>query len=175
MGHPNMRCISFTYVPMVSMWVFALHSLFLYSDPPLPCHPPSDWLRLFSSQTFSHINTPTFSTLIILHTYLPMKMEQTECSKTLAYKIQTPGNYPEESTQHSEHDESLKSRICMLLAKVSTIKHRLQSSHNNEVHTTEQCDFKKLWTLSLCTLFIWAIKCNFTSICIILPKEATHS
>ena len=47
----------------------------------------------------------------ILHTYLPMKMEQTECSKTLAYKIRTLGNYPEESIQHSEHDESLKSRI----------------------------------------------------------------
>jgi hypothetical protein len=27
------------------------------------------------------------------------------------YKIQTPGNYPEESIQHSEHSESLKSRI----------------------------------------------------------------
>ena len=33
-------------------------------------------------------------------TYLPTKMEQTECSKTLAYKIQMPGNYPEESIQH---------------------------------------------------------------------------
>jgi len=32
----------------------------------------------------------------ILHapTYLPMKMEQTECSETSAYKIQTPGNHP---------------------------------------------------------------------------------
>jgi len=39
-----------------------------------------------------------------------MKMEQTECSETLAYKIQTPGNYPEESIQHSGHGESLKSR-----------------------------------------------------------------
>jgi len=38
------------------------HSLFLHSDPPLPCHPPSDWLRLFSSQTFSHLNIPAFST-----------------------------------------------------------------------------------------------------------------
>jgi len=28
-----------------------------------------------------------------------MKMEQTECSETSAYKIQTPGNYPEESAQ----------------------------------------------------------------------------
>jgi len=44
------------------------------------------------------------------HNYLPMKMEQTECSETSAYKIQTPGNYPEESIQHSEHSVSLKSR-----------------------------------------------------------------
>jgi len=29
-----------------------------------------------------------------------MKMEQTECSETSAYKIQTPGNYPEENIQH---------------------------------------------------------------------------
>ena len=29
-------------------------------------------------------------------TYRPMKMEQTECSETSAYKIQTPENYAEE-------------------------------------------------------------------------------
>ena len=40
-----------------------------------------------------------------------MKMEQTECSEMLAYKIHTRGNYPEESIQHSEHGKSLKSRI----------------------------------------------------------------
>jgi len=40
-----------------------------------------------------------------------MKMEQTECSETSAYKIQTPGNYPEESIQHTEHGESLKSKM----------------------------------------------------------------
>jgi len=28
-----------------------------------------------------------------------MKMEQTECSETLAYKIHTLGNYPEETIQ----------------------------------------------------------------------------
>jgi hypothetical protein len=39
-----------------------------------------------------------------------MKIEQTECSETLADKIQRPGSYPEESIQHSEHGESLKSR-----------------------------------------------------------------
>jgi len=39
-----------------------------------------------------------------------MKMEQAECSETSAYKIQTPGNYPEENIQHTEQGESLKSR-----------------------------------------------------------------
>jgi len=29
-----------------------------------------------------------------------MKMEQTECSETSAYKIQTPGNYPEENIEN---------------------------------------------------------------------------
>jgi len=37
-----------------------------------------------------------------------MKME--ECSETSEYKIQMPGNCPEESIQHSEHGESWKSR-----------------------------------------------------------------
>jgi len=41
---------------------------------------------------------------------LPMKMEQTECSETSAYKLQMSGNYPKETIQHSEHGESLKSR-----------------------------------------------------------------
>jgi hypothetical protein len=41
----------------------------------------------------SLINTPTFSSPVILHIYLPMKMEQIECSETSAYKIQTSGNY----------------------------------------------------------------------------------
>jgi len=43
-----------------------------------------------------------------------MKMEQTECSKTSAYKIQTLVNYPEENIQHTEHGKSLKSRIAVI-------------------------------------------------------------
>jgi len=38
-----------------------------------------------------------------------MKMEKTQCSKMSAYKVQTPGNYPEESIQNTERGESLKS------------------------------------------------------------------
>jgi hypothetical protein len=50
------------------------------------------------------------------------KVEQTVCFERLAYKIQTRGNYPEESIQHSQHGESLKSRIvCMHWKTVTTI------------------------------------------------------
>jgi hypothetical protein len=46
-----------------------------------------------------------------------MKMEQTEHSETLAYKLQMPGNYPKESIQHVEHGKSLKSgKIPMIWA-----------------------------------------------------------
>jgi hypothetical protein len=40
--------------------------------------------------------------------YLPAYEDGTQCSETLAFKLQTPGNNPEESIQHSKHDESLK-------------------------------------------------------------------
>jgi len=91
MAHPNMRPTSFTYASVASMWVITHYSIFLYSDSPLTCHHPSYWLRLFSSQTFSHINTPTFSKLVILHTYPPMKMEYTECLKRWHIKFRCRG------------------------------------------------------------------------------------
>jgi len=47
----------------------------------------------------------------VLHTYLPMKKEQIKCSETSVYKIQTPGNYAEEGIQHSEHGESMKTKL----------------------------------------------------------------
>ena len=50
-----------------------------------------------------------------------MKLEQTECSEMSAYKIQTWGNYPEENIQHSEHGESLKSRITQMCELVNNV------------------------------------------------------
>src|SRR5215471_5787248 len=53
-----------------------------------------------------------FGTLCLfhLHTHSPMKLEQTECSERLVFKLQTPGNNPEESIRNSKQGESLKSR-----------------------------------------------------------------
>jgi hypothetical protein len=50
--------------------------------------------------------------LISLLTYLPRKMEQTECSETSAHKIQTPGNYPEENIQHEKRLFQSSQKIC---------------------------------------------------------------
>jgi len=47
-----------------------------------------------------------------------MKMEQ--CSETSAHKIQTLGNHPTERQQHSEHDESLKSRVVFGVGSASS-------------------------------------------------------
>ena len=64
----------------------------------------------FRAKPFPVQILPTSSNLVILHTYLAMKMERTECSETSVYKIRKPENYPEESIQYLEHGESLKSR-----------------------------------------------------------------
>jgi len=48
-----------------------------------------------------------------------MKMEETKCPETSAYKIQTPGNYRKENILYSEKGESLKSR-----KNVSNIRQR---------------------------------------------------
>jgi hypothetical protein len=44
-------------------------------------------------------------------------MEQIECSEPSAYKIQTPGDHPEENIQHTEHGESLKSKMTLTTFK----------------------------------------------------------
>ena len=57
---------------------------------------------------YPNILNPSYSS------YLPAYEDGTDrVFRNVAYKIQTPGNYPEESIQRSEHGESLKSRICL--------------------------------------------------------------
>jgi hypothetical protein len=80
------------------MWVIALHNLFLCSDqPPLrPLLPIGS--GYFRAENFLY-KYPIFSSPVKLHTYTPMKMEQTQCSETLVFKLHTPVNHPEESVK----------------------------------------------------------------------------
>jgi hypothetical protein len=69
----------------------------------LPAPTPTTFTRgaqaIFRAKPF-HVQYPTFSTAVTLHTYSPMKMEQTECSETLAFKLQMLGNNLEVSILH---------------------------------------------------------------------------
>jgi hypothetical protein len=56
----------------------------------------------------SEFYMPTFRNTIF-YTYPPLKMEQ--CSETSAYKIQTQGNYREESIQHDLNLLSFSSAV----------------------------------------------------------------
>ena len=87
-----------------------------------------------------------FGTLcsIFVGRYLPMKMEQTECSETSVYKIQKQGIYPEESTEHSEHGESLKSKIIKKILpflKPQILKKPFKKHVNVSPSRTEQTQF----------------------------------
>jgi hypothetical protein len=96
----------------------------------LTCPIPSPFFLMAQAIVWAKllpVYTPTFTNLVhSTHTYLPVKVEQTECSETSAFKIQTPGNYPKEIIQHSKHGESLKSRIHLIYLRsfmVITFQH----------------------------------------------------
>jgi hypothetical protein len=73
-----------------------------------------------------------------------MKMEQTECSETSAYKIKTLRNYPEGSIQHSEHGESLKSRtFCLCTALKAEITYCNSGTSNYIYDSVESVE---LWS-----------------------------
>jgi hypothetical protein len=50
------------------------------------------------------------------HYYRPRKMEPTQSSETLAYKIQTHGKFPEDYILQLQHGESLKTTTSILTA-----------------------------------------------------------
>jgi hypothetical protein len=71
-----------------------LHNLFSLPAP-TPTTSTQGTQAIFWAKPF-HVLYPTLSTAVTLHTHLPMKMEQTQCSEMLAFKLQMLGNNPEE-------------------------------------------------------------------------------
>jgi hypothetical protein len=63
--HPDTRRFSFTTYPWPSCGSFPSTACSSTWTRPLPCHPPSNWFRLFSGQTLSRINPPAYSTPVI--------------------------------------------------------------------------------------------------------------
>jgi hypothetical protein len=77
--------------------VLLTHSRFLISNFRLVLNVVCFVLGNFPASEFY---MPTFRNTLF-HLHRPMKMEQTGFFETSAYKIQTPGNYPEQSKEHS--------------------------------------------------------------------------
>jgi len=121
-AHANTCSISFTYPPVASMWVVALHSLFLYSDPPLPCHPPSYWLRLFLSQTFSNINTRTF--LKPIHSsHLPTYEDGTDSvPKCRRIKFKS-GGITQKKAYNIQNTAKVWNKKCTIISQIITPLH----------------------------------------------------
>jgi len=66
----------------------------------------------------------------------------TQCTEMLAYKIQTPENYPDESIWHSEHDESSKSRMSVFTASYR-VSNNLQLRSVLNPHDTVRRNFRQ--------------------------------
>ena len=64
---------------------------------------------------------------VILH--LPDYEDGTEWSETSAYKIQTPGNYPQENTQQVFLCYSYCAFSCILYLNQQTVKIKLQQKY----------------------------------------------
>jgi len=95
MAHPDTSHIFFTYPPAASMWVVTLHYLLCNRTHPYPVTLLSIGSGYSLTKYFPVRVPQQFSNLVILQ--LPAYEDGTECSETSAYKIQTLGNYPEES------------------------------------------------------------------------------
>jgi hypothetical protein len=67
-----------------------------------------------------------------------MNMEQTECSETSAYKIQTPGNFPEENIQQGMW--IIQSNTSFLLLKYTYIQGYMFQLHAAIIRTLPRTD-----------------------------------
>jgi len=78
-------------------------------------------------------------------------MEQTECSETSAYKIQTQGNYPKESIQNiSHHIKSTASAPTLPTCILSTV------NTNDKPTTQSEMVFMKTSNHTLPNYWKWA-------------------
>jgi hypothetical protein len=91
---------------------------------------------------YGYSNNPQ---ILSFYIYLPMKMEQTECSETSAYNIQKPWNYPEENIQQLMFLWTLESsqrplvvNICESdLSHISLAVTTHRFPHNNAIKKTQ--------------------------------------
>jgi len=103
-----------------------------------------------------------FGTLSVPSSYLSAYEDGTGCSETSAYKIQTPGNYPEESIQHSEQGECLKSRIqiiCVFNHKWRTLNVTSACTEQESNYLNKSGKYKCFILIILCAFWdFWMVE-----------------
>jgi hypothetical protein len=98
-GHPNTsHSLSHTPPPRPPCGSLPLHNRLCELTYPYPVTLLLIGLSYFQANPSVICIHRLFSNLVII--YLLTYEDETECFETSAYKIQTPGNYPEESLQH---------------------------------------------------------------------------
>jgi hypothetical protein len=107
-----------------------------------------------------------FGTLCLFHLHICLRRWNRQYSETSAYKLQTPGNYPEENIQYSEHGEILKSRIVFLIFTMSS------ACFEPEVSSSARRLYVQVWYSVFYMLILFfsvtsASKHTFYLICII--------
>jgi hypothetical protein len=85
----------------------------------LPVHPSSDWLRLILSQTFSYINTQTFSSRLFLQRH----------ALTLAPRRVSPLSGWHGSHSHVPQADAARQLLGALPHRPSTVVERLENRH----------------------------------------------
>jgi len=73
---------------------------------------------------------------------MPRKMEQTGCSETSAYKLQTPGNYQKESIQHKK-ERVIEYKMCAVpLELLSETFLILRRTERDTIKTVQRSSYK---------------------------------
>jgi hypothetical protein len=113
MPHPYTCPISFTYLPVASHVGHCPPQPVPVLGPAPTLSPTFLMAQAIFEPNFFPYDTPTFLKPSSFYIHLPAYEDGTVKSVTKRQKILLPTlrNYPEESIQHSEHGESLKSRI----------------------------------------------------------------
>jgi len=114
--------------------------------------------RLFSSQTFSRINTPTFSTTVILHTFPPMKMKQTECVRNVGIQNSDAGELP-----RRQHITRIKALLLCDKITVFTYVWRPNKLGKFKVLKAALLMIKVMWECKILSPIKWFLKIRTAS------------
>jgi len=77
---------------------------------------------IINQQDTTHPNGFVWNDILVVYFQLTPLVKVEQCSETSSHEIHMPGNHPKEKIQHSQHGESLKSRMIHLYYFTTTFE-----------------------------------------------------